>query len=143
MPSHAGPKQNTITTITDSQGKVIVRIKQDEYIIIGNDGNPTSYTRYRNIQLVDGSTWNPAMLWAKPPIYIGVCSICREPSRRRRHPTHGLVAMARAKLCTCGILCCPKHRKLCSDNKWRCPACVRKYHIKTFLRPMFFSRVEE
>ena len=144
MASKPSPKHNTITTITDTRGKTIVRIKQGEYMVVDNKGNVTNHATFRNIQLVDGSTWNPTMLQAKPAspaFHVGVCQVCRD--RRRQRPTHGLVAMARAKLCECGILCCPQHRRLCSDDKWRCPRCSLKHKVKQFFKPMFFEQIED
>ena len=138
------PNHNTIATITDDRGRLILEVRQDEYLLMGENGAVSSYANYRNIQLVDGMAWNPSMLAASPPIHIGVCAICRE----RRFPfgrrSHGLVSMARARLCECGKLVCPRHRRFFrSDNIWRCPRCALKYRIKSLLRPLFFVRVED
>ena len=141
------PNRNTIATITDERGEVILEITQNEYMVV-EDGSLNSYSHYHNIQLVDGMAWNPSMLTGNKPVYIGVCSICRRrslnPFKRR---THGLVSMGRAKLCTCGALCCPKHRRLCSDNKWRCHRCARRFTAKqigkSILRPIFFKKLED
>ena len=87
MASKPSPKHNTITTITDTRGKTIVRIKQGEYMVVDNKGNVTNYATFRNIQLVDGSTWNPTMLQARPgspAFHVGVCQVCRD---RRTRPT--------------------------------------------------------
>ena len=143
MAKQGTPTNNTITTITDLYGNIIVEVRQNEYMVMGNDGSITSYTHYRNIQLVDGSTWNPAMLWAKPPVHIGVCAICRDGLSLFKRRTHGLVAMSRARLCSnCGVLCCPSHRTLL-DNRWRCPKCTKNYRLKSILRPLFFQRIED
>jgi hypothetical protein len=141
MAKQAFPNQNTITTITDVHDNVIMEVRQEEYLVTESDGSISSYTHYRNITLVDGSTWSPLLLSARPPVYVGVCEICRNPSLFRRR-THGLVAMARAKLCVCGILCCPAHRRLLG-NKWLCPGCAKTYRLKSIFRPLFFERREE
>ena len=140
--SPQGPNQNTITTITDVNGEVVLEIRQNEYLVVQPDGSFESYTHYRYITLVDGSAWVPQMMCQKPPIFVGVCSLCRKRSLFKRR-THGLVMLARARLCECGVLCCPKHRTLCSDNKWRCPKCARKYRLKSLIRPLFFERIEK
>ena len=147
MAKQGSPNQTTITSITDVQGNVIMEIRQEEYLVLEN-GSVTSYTHFRNITLVDGSTWSPVLLSKNPPIYIGVCETCRNPGIslfRRRRRTHGLVAMARARLCAdCGLLTCPRHRRLGKhDKKWRCLACAKKHTLGNLLRPIFFERQEE
>ena len=142
------PNRNTIATITDDRNRVILEIRQNEYMVV-EDGSVSSYSHYHNIQLVDGMMWNPSMLNGSKPIHIGVCSICRKrgifPFKRRKH---GLVAMNRAKLCPCGALCCPKHcTHSSSDGKWRCHRCHRRYVakqiVKSVLRPVFFKKKED
>ena len=138
------PNHNTITTITDYQGRVILEVRQDEYLLTGDKGALSSYANNRSIQLVDGLAWNPSMLNARPPVLIGVCAICREPRWPLGRRSHGLVSMARARLCECGRLTCPRHRRYFrSDNTWRCPHCALKYRIKSWLRPLFFARVAD
>ena len=147
MAKQSAPNTNIITTITDLHDNTIVEVRQDGYLVIEKDGSITSYSNSRSIQLVDGSTWNPDMLRAKPPIYVGVCEICRNPGFslfRKQYKTHGLVAMSRAKLCaTCGILCCPQHRVLCSDKRWRCIKHAKTFRLKSLLKPLFFERLED
>ncbi|MHB9071269.1 MAG: hypothetical protein ACYC54_12995 [Sedimentisphaerales bacterium] len=142
MSPQGSPNQNTITTITDANGEVVIEIRQNEYLVIQNDGSFESYTHYRYITLVDGISWVPQMMWQKPPIYIGVCGICRKRSIFRKR-THGLVSLAKAKNCECGIMTCPMHSILCSDNKWRCPGCAKKYKLKKNIKSLFFAEVKE
>jgi hypothetical protein len=142
MSPKGAPNQNTITTITDVNGEVVAEVRQNEYLVIQPDGSFESYTHYRYMTLVDGSSWSPQMMWQKPAIFVGVCGICRKPSLFRRR-THGLVMLARARLCECGILCCPRHRVLCSDGCWRCPGCARRFRLKSLIKPLFFEKVEE
>lgn len=139
MAAKGSPNRNTVATITDSKGKVIIEIRQEEYLIIGKDGSITSYSLYNNIILEDGMAWSPALLSGPKPIHIGACDICRS---RRRSKSHGLVAMAHARLCVCGKLCCPKHRRQGADEKWRCPSCAHKYSVKRMFRPFFFRKKE-
>lgn len=148
MSPQGAPNQNTITTISDVYGQVILEVRQNEYLVVQPDGSFESNSHYRYITLVDGSTWSPQMMWQKPAIFVGVCGVCRKPSLFRRK-THGLVMLARAKLCSgingngCGKLVCPRHAVRCSDNRWRCPSCARKYRLKSLIRPLFFEKVEE
>ena len=145
MANPGSPSTNIITTITDLYGNVVVEVKQNEYIVIGTDGSITSYSNHQYIQLVDGLAWSSELLRANPPVYVGVCEICRNPDFslfRSQRKTHGLVAMSRAKICECGILCCPKHRVLCSDNRWRCHKCAQKFKIISILKPLFFKDID-
>jgi len=136
----SGPKRSTIATITDRKGDVILEVTQKEYLVKESDGSFTSYSEYNNIILEDGLAWNPSMLFQKPPIYIAVCDICR---KKRQPKTHGLVSVAGAKLCVCGQLCCPKHRRQSArDNKWRCPICHHLHRTKCLFTPVFFKRKE-
>ena len=138
----APPRQNTIFFVEDLEGNVILEVRQEEYIVMEPDGSLSSYTKDQNIQLVCGSSWSPSMLQAKP--LAGPRHACEHPGipilgTGRR--SHGLVAMYRAKLCTdCGILCCPRHRRIGQDGKWRCLYCGKKHRIANLLRPLFFRR---
>jgi hypothetical protein len=135
------PNHNTIVTITDDRGRVILEIRQDEYLLMGDNGAVSSYANYRNIQLVDGLEWNPSMQATVP---IGVCAICRERRSFFGRRSHGLVSMARARLCECGKLMCPRDRRFFRrENVWLCPRCALKHRIKSLLRPLFFARVED
>ena len=116
-----GPQRNTVATIRDRKGNMILEVTQKEYVVKESDGPLTAYSEYDNIILEDGLAWTPSMLGQKPPIRIAVCDICR---RKRKPKTHGLVSVTGARLCVCGKLCCPKHRRQSSrDHKWRCPTC--------------------
>lgn len=142
MCAKGAPNQISINTIRDKHGNIVLEASQNEYVVISKDGTITSYTQYNNITLVCGTIWNPTMMYAKPPILVGVCETCRE-SRLLKARTHGLVAMHMAKLCVCGALVCPSHRRLGKDGKWRCPGCHSKYMIKNLLKPLFFKRIED
>ena len=142
----APPRQNTIFFVEDLEGNLILEVRQEECIVMEPDGSLSSYTKDQNIQLVCGSAWNLSMLRAKPPVYVGLCDTCRNPGISifgGRRKSHGLVAMYRAKLCTdCGILCCPRHRRMGQDGKRRCLSCDKKHRIANLLRPLFFRREE-
>lgn len=138
--AQSGPQRNTIATITDRKGRVILKITQKEYLVRDSKGSFTSYSEYNNIILEDGVAWNPAMLSQKPPVHIAVCDVCR---KRRRPKTYGLVTVAGGKICVCGRLCCPKHRRQSlDDRKWRCPSCHRRHRMKILMTPVFFRRQE-
>lgn len=145
-PGGGPPSQNTIYYVQDLQGNPILEVQQKEYIVLQPNSPPALFTRYQNIQLVCGTTWNPSMLQAKPPVFIGVCEMCRHPPVSLfggEQASHGLVAMYRAKLCAdCGILTCPRHRSE-RDGKWRCLNCARRYRWMSLLRPIFFRREEQ
>lgn len=128
-------RKDTITKITDTDGNVILEIGQQEYTVRHSDGSITHRRINENMQLVCGTIWNPLM--AK--IYVGICSQCRRPSLFRRK-AHGIVAMHRAKLCVdCGTLCCPRHKKLGRDKKWRC---LKHTKMHRFIKPIFFKQEE-
>ena len=135
--------KNQVTVIQDKYGNVILEIGITKYMVRHPDGSIDYYQKSYNIQTSDSVQWNPGFLMANPPIHIGICDQCRNPSFsffRKEVATHGIVTLGRAKLCECGTLCCPAHRKLCSDGRWRCLACAKKYMVKELLRPIFFTR---
>ena len=139
------PNQNTILTITDIHGNVVLEVRDEEMLVVGAQGAITSYSRTGSIQLVDGLIFTIDMLKAKPPVYLGVCEFCRHPRIslwRRRRPSHGLVAMHKAKLCvSCGQLCCPSDRKSSKkDKQWRCLSCHKTHSLGRLLRPVFFEK---
>lgn len=142
-PHNTGTNQRTTTILRDVNGEIILEIGLEEFIVRLPDGSITFYRRSDNIQLVDGTQWNPGFLTTNPPIYIGVCEQCRKFSvslSHRHSPNHGLVALSRAKLCECGLLCCPAHHHLCSDGRWRCSSCAKKYTVKELIKSIFFIR---
>ena len=143
-PGNNVPSQNTILTITDIHGNIVLEVRDEEMLVIGSHNQITSYSRTGSMQTVDGTVFTIDMLKAKPPIYLGVCEECRHPQAslfRNQHATHGIVAMHRAKLCvSCGVLCCPSHRKLGKDKKWRCLSCHKKNILGRLIRPIFFAK---
>ena len=140
---HATKK--TTTQIQDMNGDVILEIGLEDTRIRQPDGSVVSQRNSVSIRTTDGSIWSPVQWMTKPPRYVGICDQCRNPSFSlfcREKPTHGIVLMTRAKLCECGALCCPKHRKLCWDGQWRCLSCAKKHIAKHLLMSVFFSRQE-
>jgi hypothetical protein len=130
-------RKDTVTKISDTDGNVVLEIGQQEYTVRHSDRSITHRRINENMQLVCGTIWN-ALMMAK--ILVGICSQCRRPSLFRRK-AHGIVAMHRAKLCVdCGTLCCPRHKKLGSDKKWRC---LKHAKINRFIKPIFFERKED
>ena len=135
-------RKENVTTITDQRGNTILEIGSQEYTIKYPGGALHHRQTNENIPLVCGTMWHPGMTMAKPPIYVGVCERCRKPSLFRRR-THGIVAMGRAKLCVDGgELCCPRHRKLGKDKKWRCLKHHRTHLLKRVARAIFCERKE-
>ena len=110
----------------------------DDYMVMHPSGQIEQFRRLPNIALADGSLLNPL---TRTP--IGVCEDCRHPRfgwLRRERPSHGIVALARARLCTdCGRLCCPRHRSL-SGRRWQCLGCARRSRVWRFLLGIFFTQ---
>jgi len=136
-PKITGRKETT-NRIRDFDGNIILEIGQEEYTVRHPDKSITHHRLNENIRLVCGTLWNASMMGK---IFIGICPQCREPSLFNGG-THGIVAMNRAKLCVdCGILCCPRHRKL-HEGQWRCLKHHRLHRLKRLSRPIFFERKE-
>ena len=141
-PKITARKENTINLI-DLDGNPILEIGQQEYTVRHSDGSITHRNISQNIQTVCGLSWNPQMLYGKPPVHIGICQACRSQTSPFHKKTHGIVTIHRAKTCQdCGQLCCPKHRKHGRDKKWRCLKHHKIHLLKTFLRPIFFEKRE-
>jgi len=134
-------RRDTITQITDINGEVILEIGLHEYTVRHADGSMTHRRINENIQLVDGTMWNPGLV-QMAKIYVGVCQLCRTALWGRR--SHGLVAMHRAELCVdCGVLVCPIHVRMGRDMKYRCVRHHRTHLLRTLLRPVFFERTDK
>jgi hypothetical protein len=133
-------RKDTTNRISDFDGNVILEIGQQEYTVRQSDKSITHHRINENIRLVCGTIWN-ALMMAK--ILVGICQQCRVPSFFHSR-THGIVAMNRAKLCAdCGTLCCPRHKKLGRDQKWRCLKHHKTHLVKNLGRSIFFDRKEE
>ncbi len=140
-PSNRGTTKRTITEIRDTNGDVILEIGLTETRIRMPSGEVVSQRNSVSIRTVDGSIWSPAQ-WMTPSRHIGICDRCRHPRFSLFHgerPSHGIVLLERAKLCECGILCCPRHRRR-SDGVWRCLSCAKKYTAKQALLSVFFTK---
>jgi hypothetical protein len=144
LPMHAGPiLRATDTIIRDINGEIIATLTAEEMTVHYPDGRVVNRKKLENIELVDGTGFNAGMMLANPPVQIGVCHFCRHPPYTfpvRDKPTHGLIRLSRAKTCTCGMLCCRKHRQLCRDGIVRCPPCTRRWFWKEAVLGIFFSR---
>ena len=134
------PNTYSKTVLLGINGELILQIGFDDYIVVQPNRSISQYKISANIALVDGTFFNPSLLLAKPPIYIGVCELCRHPpflGLGRKKATHGIVTLARARICAdCGLLCCPKHRSKHSGD-WLCPSCRRKRRFTGFLGAIF------
>ena len=138
----AHPSTYSSTVLFDSDGKPISQLSLDDVSI--SDG--TTVKQYKTssaIQLMDGSFATLGLILSKDRPYAGVCELCRKPpflGFRRRRPAHGIVALARAKLCLdCGELCCPRHFTICRDGKARCLPCAKKHRWRRVVEWMFFT----
>jgi hypothetical protein len=130
-------KIEDIIRITDAQGNVVLEIGTHEYTVMHSDGSLTKRKITETMPLVCGTLLNPKAIFP-----IGVCELCRQPSFFRRR-SHGCVALSRAKPCvTCGQLCCPKHRKLGKDQKWRCLRHHDSHKLWNLPLHIFFEREE-
>jgi hypothetical protein len=135
-------RNSTVTKITDKEGNTILEIGLHEYTVRLSDGSRVHRRINETIQLVCGTMWNPGLI-EMAKILIGVCEQCRQTTLFGRR-THGLVSIHMAKICTdCGTLCCPGHRKLGRDKKWRCLKHHKTHLLKTFFRPIFFERKDD
>lgn len=136
-------KQKIQTIIYGKDGRPILTIGMEEYAVQEPDGSMSVRKISQNLVLEDGQAWNPSMMMGNKPILLGVCEHCRDPAPsllQHRRPSHGLVALHRAKLCAdCGQLLCPRHQERCRDKKYRCSTCARKSAIKGLLRRLFFT----
>ena len=141
--SNRGTTKRTITEIHDTNGDVILEIGLTETRIRLPSGEVVSQRNSVSIRTTDGSIWSPAQWMANPPRHVGICEQCRHPRfslLRRERPSHGIVLLKRAKLCECGVLCCPRHRRRCPDGVWRCLSCAKKYTAKQALLSVFFTK---
>jgi hypothetical protein len=142
-PSNRGTTKTTITEIRDTNGDVILEIGLTETRIRLPSGEVVSQRNSVSIRTTDGSIWSPVQWMANPPRHVGICEQCRHPRFslfRRERASHGIVLLKRAKLCECGVLCCPRHRRRCSDGVWRCLSCAKKHTVKQALLSVFFTR---
>ena len=137
-------RKESVTTITDVHGQVIVEIGQREYTVRQSDGSLVHRSLNQHMTTVCGTAWSPAMQFAKPPLYIGICQQCRDgTSVLGRNKTHGICLLYRSKVCAeCGTLCCPSHRKLGRDRRWRCLKHHRRHLIGSVVKPLFFERTD-
>ena len=128
-------------------GEVVLEITHEDFMITQPDGRVEQHKISTAIETVDGTMWSPLMQLGRTPVHIGICEACRYPCShgfRREEPTHGIVTLANAEFCCdCGRLCCPRHRKRCSDDNTRCLPCALGYRIKSFFSAIFFVEAEE
>ena len=138
FPVVAPPGSHSRSQYRDANGELILEIGFSEYIVTNPDHSVEQHKVGSSIELMCGTQWSP---WTQPAIPVGVCADCRQPrfaGFRRRLPRHGLVALARARLCSnCGRLCCPtRATRSDADGKWRCQACGRAHTRRSLLGRM-------
>ena len=140
------PNRNTAVVLRDLNQRPILTVSERQFSVRDGHGNTTYHNISESIQLACGTIWDTSFLTNRPPIYLGICNFCREPRFslfRRNHRSHGIIALHRGKLCVCGVLVCPSHRRRGRDGKWRCLSCARKDRLKNIIRPLFFERKED
>ena len=136
-------RKDNVTTLTDRNGNTILEIGSQEYTIKYPNGALHHRQIDQSIQLECGTMWQPSMLRTKPPVYLGICEQCRQPTLFGPGRI-GIVALSRAKICTDGgELCCPRHRKLGKDKKWRCLKHHKLHLAKRLARIIFCERRED
>lgn len=138
-----GTNQKTVTVLHDFDGPIL-EVGVEEFMLRQPDGTITFYRKSDNLRLVCGLEWNPGFLTSNPPIFVGICPLCRKYSLVGLHvrkPTHGVTSLARAKQCTCGMLCCPVHRRRSPwDSRWRCLPCFRRHVVYQIIKSIFVRR---
>jgi len=137
-------RKEDVTTITDVNGQIIVEISQREYTVRHSDGSLTHRSLNQHMPTVCGAIWAPSMQSAKPPLYVGICQQCRDgTSLFGQNRTHGICLLHRSKIChDCGTLCCPSHRRLGRDRRWRCLRHHKRHLIGSIVKPLFFERTD-
>ena len=131
------PSTHSTTVLRDERGDLILEIGHHDYVVVMPDGSLEQHRVASSVTLVDGTVWNPGMR-----LPLGVCADCRHPpfsGLGRDEPSHGLVALNRAKLCSrCGVLGCPRHITK-RGGLWLCRSCARRSRVLGFLRSLFFT----
>ena len=148
-PNFVPPNVKGRHILRSRKGEVVLEISYENYMISLPDGRIEQHTINNVIETVDGMMWSPMARRGKnrEHIAVGICEACRAPRShglRREEPTHGIVTLANAEFCCkCGRLCCPRHRKRCSDDQTRCLPCASIFRIKRFFSAIFFVNAEE
>lgn len=141
MPAALPPHEQHIETIIrDEHGREILRTGMTVTTIMMPDGSLKEQKISEDIETVDGVSWNPAMRFGPNSggAQLVACSICRS-----NHSSHGLCTSANIRRChTCQKACCPCHSQLCSDDRFRCPKCARRYRWRTWLTCLISVPVE-
>jgi len=145
-PPIPGRNKQIVNVVRDRHGRVILRMGVEETTVFQPDGSVTTSRDSENIQLVDGSVYNPAMsMGAKPVMLIAVCEDCRSPRTLFERASHGLCSREAGHVCPdCGRFVCPKHAKNgLSDGQVRCRRCaarfIRRKRVVGVLKWLFFK----
>lgn len=144
--SQPRPIVKTVAYVVKDGDQEIARMTASE-IIVRHPGGRIDQRKLHPIEVLDDNTGlHPTMLFGQNAAALAVCPLCcRPPYRfpRRDRPRAGLMCLENAKRCAgpkCGVLCCPKHRVLCSDNKYRCTRCARTWFWRQLLLGCFFAK---
>lgn len=146
---HVAPIERYLDTVIYHDGEEIVRITATEMTMRHPDGHSEHRKLHPNTILDDYSNFNPAMMFGQNPVELAICPLCRRPPYTfplRDRPKVGLIRLSNAKRCAqpgCGVLCCPRHRRLCSDGHYRCTRCARKWRIAQIPVSLIFARAPD
>lgn len=138
MPAGLPPhQQEIVTTFQDSDGNEVLRTKMTVRTELTPDGLKEE-KKSEDIQTTDNVSWNPSMrLRANGAVDLVTCTECRKKS-------HGLCTAGNAKRCVaCGDTCCPRHIRLCSDDKHRCLGCARRHRVRSWFTWLLSTPVDE
>ena len=145
QPFQPKPIVKTVEYVVKDGNEEIARITASEIMVRHPDGRTDHRKLHPNEVLDDGTSLNPAMLFGQDPVELAICRLCRNPPYRfprRARPRVGLIRLSNAKRCAnkhCGVLCCPKHRVLCSDSRHRCTSCARAWFWRQLFLGCFFT----
>jgi len=139
LPPEDKDKHRT-TILYDADGREVLRIGIHDETTTDTTGREVQHLRYETIELVDGTSWNPQMLYSKDPVNIVACYFCRSPGLFKK-ASHGLCSAANAARCTrCNRFCCPRHARKSADGQVLCPSCSPLAGAGRFLRNLFMDQ---
>lgn len=141
--SGLGPIVQVTDHVVRDGHETVVCISNTKLTLRHPNGTIERRDRFESVVTEDGFSWHAGLLAANPPVYVGVCRLCRHPPYTfpwRARPRMGLVLMEAAEQCTCGALVCGKHRRLCRDGQYRCLPHAWRWRLRDFLLSLLCSR---
>lgn len=140
MPAALPPhEQHVETIIPDEHGNEVLRTRMTVSTTITPEGTLRERKTSEDVQTCDGFLWNPSQRYTQNPVNLAVCEVCRT-----RSSSHGLCTSANIRRChKCRKACCPRHSRLCSDDRYRCPKCARWFWLGAWLTWFVSAPVDE